>query len=137
MLATLDFDAGSQEFAQFQIGMPKSWDRGAVRAEFFWMAASGSGSVVWSIAAVAVSDDDLLDAAFGAAVQVADTLLATTDIHRTAESADVTVAGDPQIGDLVTFQVARVPADAGDTLAVDARLLGVRLFYETAVSTDN
>ena len=48
-----------------------------------------------------------------------------------------TVAGTPQAGDWVTFQVLRKADDGtNDTLAVDARLLGVRLYITTDAADD-
>lgn len=137
MLRTFDFDATTQEFVQFQIGMPKSWNEGTISAQFFWSHNGGANfGVVWALEAVAVSDDDALDTAFGTAQQVADTGGTTNDIYITAETAAITVGGTPQELDNVIFQVKRVPADASDTLTVDARLMGVRLFYTTNAAND-
>jgi hypothetical protein len=135
MLATLDFDAGTREYAQTQIAFPKSWSLGALRAEVLWTAASGSGNVVWAVQALAVGDDDALDAAFGTAQPVTDTLLTANDLHRTAETGDIAVAS-AMSGDLVVLQVFRQPDHASDTLAVDARLLGLRIFYTINAATD-
>jgi hypothetical protein len=40
MLATLDYDASTIEYAQFQIGMPKSWNEGTVTFAPIWTAAA-------------------------------------------------------------------------------------------------
>lgn len=132
MLAALDFDAVTQEFAQFQIAAPKGWDLGTMSAQFFWTAGSGAGTVVWGIQGLAHSDDDPLDAAFGAAQTVTDTLLSANDVHRSPETAAMTLAGSIAAEDLLTFQVYR---NAG-TLAVDARLLGVKLLFTMAGADD-
>lgn len=129
MLRTLDFDATTQEFAQFEVLMPKGWDEGTFTFQPIWTAASGSGGVVWALQAVATSDDDGMDAAFGTEQTSTDTLLAANDRHVGPTSAAITAAGTPAEGDVVQFQIKRVPADAGDTLGVDARLLGIRLFF--------
>lgn len=134
MMSLLDFDTTTQEFAQFQIAMPNSWDKGTVTAEFFWTAASSSGGVVWALEAVAISDDDVIDAAFGTAQQVADTLIATTDVHKTAATSPITIGGTPANGDLIVFQVKRVPSDGSDTLGADARLIGVKLTFSGVLS---
>ncbi len=136
MRRTLDFDAAAQEHAQFLAAMPKSWNNGTVSAEFLWTAASGSGAVVWGLQGLAASDDDGLDAAFGAAQQVTDALLASGDLHRSAETAPVTLGGTPADGDLIVFQISRNAGDGADTLAADAQLIGVRLFYSTDARND-
>lgn len=136
MRRTLDFDSTTKQFAQFTIGMPKSWQAGTVGAEFLWTAASGAGAVVWSLQAVAVSDNDPLDTAFGTVQQVGDALLAPGDVHRTAETPAVAIGGAPTPGDLVVFQISRETASAGDTLSADAQLIGIRLFYSTGAKND-
>lgn len=136
MLASLDYDAATDEGAQFMIGMPKSWNESTVTCRFRWTAASGSGSVVWALAGVAFSDDDAMDAAFGSTVTVTDTLLSANDMHISAETSAMTIAGTPAAGDTVCFQAYRVASNGSDTLAVDAKLLGVDLFITLDAATD-
>lgn len=138
MFATLDFDTTTQEFAQFEIHMPKSWNLGTITFQPVWSHASTSTNfgVVWAMAAVARSDDDAGDVAFGTAQTSTDTGGTTNDIYIGPESSAITIAGTPAAGDTVQFQVQRNPADASDTMAIDARLHGVRIFYTTNASTD-
>ena len=49
----------------------------------------------------------------------------------------MTVAGSPGAEELVVFEVYRDPADAGDTMAVDAYLIGVKLHYTTSAVNDS
>ncbi|HYE47010.1 MAG TPA: hypothetical protein VEA44_14705 [Caulobacter sp.] len=136
MLKTFDFDASTQEHVQFQVAMPKSWNESTVTAVFHWTAASGSGNVIWGLQGLATSDDDAMDAAFGTAQEVTDTLLTANDNHRTSATSAITIAGTPAAEDLVIFQVYRKAASASDTLAVDAKLLGVKLFITIDAATD-
>lgn len=136
MLRTLDFDTTTQESVQFLIPMPKGWDEGTVSFQPIWTAASGSGGVVWDCAGVALSDDDASDTAFGTVQTSTDTLLAAGDVHIGPESSAITIAGSPAENDLVVFRVRRVPADASDTLGVDAKLIGIRLFITTNAKND-
>lgn len=138
MRNTLDFDTSTQEFAQFTIRMPKSWDEGTVTARFSWSHASTvtNFGVVWALEAVAISDDDALDVAFGTAQQIADTGGTTDDLYITSATPAITIGGTPQAEDFVVFQVKRVPADGSDTLAVDARLHGVTLYYTVDAFSD-
>jgi hypothetical protein len=137
-VSTLDFDATTQEFAQFQIAMPKSWDEGTVTFGTIWYhpVTSTNFGVVWSLAGTALSDTNALETAFGTAVTVADTGGTTNTVYDSPESAAVTIGNTPAENDFVVFQVARVPANASDTMAVDARLLGIRLYYNVNAGND-
>lgn len=137
MNKVLDFDQTTQEFAQFTVAFPKGWNEGTVTFIPYWTAASSSGGVTWGLAGVAVSDDDVIDAAFGTAQTSADTLIATTDVHVGPESSAITIAGTPAAGDIVYFQVNRTVADANDTLAADARLIGIKLIYSIDSNVDD
>lgn len=123
------FDAGTEEYAQALVMMPNNYNAGTFTARFYWTAASGSGGVVWGIQARAFGDDDALDAASGTAQTVADTLLAADDMHVTDATSAVTAAGTPGANKPMQFQVYRKSVDLSDTLAVDARLLGVEILY--------
>lgn len=138
MLKTLDYDTSTVEYAQFSICMPKKWNEGTVTFRAVWSHASTTTNfgVAFSLAGVAISDDDAGDAAFGTAVTVTDTGGTTNDIYRTAESSAVTIAGTPQAEDWVVFQVARETANASDNMAIDARLLGIVLYITTDAGND-
>lgn len=129
MVQSLDFDQTLDEFAQFTWWPEKSWDRGTVTAVISWTAAAGAGDVVWTLAGLARSNDDPLDTAFGTAVSVTDTLLATNDEHHTAETGSITIGGVPAEDDRIIFQVSRDADAVGDTLTADAKLLAVKIIY--------
>lgn len=131
---SLDFDTTTQEFAQFKWRMPKSWNESTITFIPVWTAASGSGTVVWALQAIATSNDDPLDVAFGTEQTSTDTLLLANDEHEGPASSAMTVGGTPVEGDLVTFQIKRNVAD--DTLAVDAKLLGIVMTVTTNADTD-
>lgn len=133
---TLDFDQTTQEFAHFQIAFPKSWNEGTVTFQPFWTAVTGTAAqtAILTLAGVAISNDDLMNATFGTAQSSSDALIATTDLHVGPESAAITIGGSPAEDDLVCFQLARDVAT--DTLAADLRLIGIKLFYTTNANTD-
>ena len=137
-ILTLDFDAGTAEYAQFAIPMPKSWDEGTVTFEAHWSHAATTTNfgVVWSLQAVAVSNADTIAAAYGTAQTSTDTGGTTDSLYISPESSAITVAGTPAAGDMVFFRIARVATDGADTLAVDARLHGITLFINTSALTD-
>lgn len=127
MLDTLDFDATADEYAQFAIRMPKSWNEGTVTAVFTWShpATTTNFGVAWALQGVAFADGDAADTAYGTAVVVTDTGGTTDDIYITSATAAVTIAGTPAAEEWVSFRILRDVSDAGDTMAVDARLHGI------------
>jgi len=138
MIKTLDFDATADEHAQFTIRMPKGWDEGTLTYTPVWSHAATTTNfgVAWFVQAVAISNDDTLEVAFGTAVSSVDTGGTTDDAYIGPASSAMTVAGTPAAEDLVLFQIYRDVSDAGDTLAVDARLHGVTINYTTASLND-
>lgn len=136
MLTSKDFDTTTEEGVGFMIAMPKSWNESTVTYKAYWTAASGSGGVAWGVAAYALSDDDAMDTAVSGQQVVTDTLLTANDMHITAESSAITIGGTPAEGDVVYFEVTREVANGSDTIAVDAKLIGVQLYYTTNATTD-
>ena len=128
---TLDFDASSDENAQFSVAFPSYWNEGTITYQAYWTTtATDTDGVAWSLAGVAVSDNDTIDVAFGTAVVVTDDALgAAEDLMVTAESGAVTIAGSPAAGDLCYFNIERDVSDANDDMAEDANLIGIKLFY--------
>tara|TARA_R110000868_G_C10972640_1_gene770667 strand:- start:2871 stop:3743 length:873 start_codon:yes stop_codon:yes gene_type:complete len=126
-IQTLDFDTTTQEYAQFAIRMPTSWDAGTVTFIPFWTAASGSGTVVWSLAGISYANDDAMDAAVGTVQTSTDTLITANDMHVGPTSSAITIAGTPTAGEYVHFKISRVTGS--DTLGVDAKLLGIQIIY--------
>ena len=114
MVRTLDYDGATQEFGQFEIAMPKSWDEGPITFVPIWShgATTTNFGVVWALQAVARSDGDAIDAAFGTEQTSTDTG-GTTNVQYTApESVAITIGGSPVENDVVLFQIKRNPTAA-------------------------
>lgn len=125
----LDFDTSADEYACFNIPAPDYWDLSTITAQFHWTSAGGTPdqTVTWAIQALARSNDDALDTAYGTAITVADTLIATNDEHITASTSAITVGGTPAKGDMLYFRIYRDVSE--DNVSDDARLLGVRIKF--------
>jgi hypothetical protein len=135
--ATLDFDTTTQEYAHtLPIGMPKSWNESTITAVFYWTNTGGASTetVRWSIAGAALSNDDALNTTFGTAQTVDDTWLAQNDLHITSATAAVTIGGTPAAEDMVIFEITRVVAS--DSMAGDAKLIGVKILITTDATND-
>lgn len=126
---SLDFDASTDEYAQATVWMPDDWNAGTVTAKFMWTAASSSGDVVWGLQGISYANDDAIDSAWGTAQTATDTLTATGDICITSATSAITLAGTPAAGEPVQLRVYRDADAGGDTLAADAMLLGVKIYY--------
>jgi hypothetical protein len=133
------FDAAVSEAVQAMIRMPKGWNESTLEVEFLWKhpATTTSFGVKWGVRARAISNDDAVDAAWGTEQEVADTGGTTADLYTTAMTAALTVGSSPAAGDLVALEFYRDPADAADTMAVDAHLIGVTIVYTTDAARDN
>lgn len=126
------FDPATDEFAQALVVLPSNYNNSTITARFYWTASSGSGDVIWGIQGRAFADDDALDTAFGTAQTVTDTLLLANDMHISGATSAVTIGGSPAANVPVQIQIYRDADAAGDSLAVDARLLGVQISYTAA-----
>jgi len=135
MINGYDFDTSTVEGVGFFIALPKQWNEGTVTFKGYWTAASGSGTVAWSLQGAARSDDDAMDQAYGTAQTSTDTLITANDVHESPESSAITITGTPAAEDLCFFLLTR--ATGSDTLGVDARLLGIKLYITTDAGTDD
>jgi len=138
-LPHLAFDATTQEFAQVQVPrMPKAWNEGTITAIPVWTHPSTTTNfgVVWGVSAVALSDGDAGDTAFGTAQTSTDTGGTTSTIYHGPATAAITIGNTPAEGDTVVIQVSRNPADASDTMAVDAFFLGLLIRVTTNAAND-
>ena len=136
-LKALPFDKTSDEFAQFAIAFPKSWNEGTVTFQAFFTADStDTGTAKFTLAGVALADNDSLNTAFGTAVGPSAKAHSGTanDLDVTAESGAVTIAGSPSTDEQVFFQISRDVSE--DNLDADAKLLGIKLFFTTDAAND-
>jgi len=136
-IKTLDFDKDSDEFAQFAVAFPKSWNEGTVTFQAFFTAnTTNTGTTSWALQGVALADNGDLNTAFGTAVAPTAKAMSGTanDLAVTAESGAVTIAGSPSTDEYVFFQISRDVS--ADDLTADAKLLGVKLFFTTDAAND-
>ena len=136
-IKTLDFDKDSDEFAQFAVAFPKSWNEGTITFQAYFTADStDTGTTSWALSGVAIADNDSVNTAFGTAVAPTAKAHSGTanDLDVTAESGAVTIAGSPSTDEEVFFQIQRDVSE--DTLNADAKLLGIKLFFTTDAAND-
>jgi len=110
--------------------MPSDWDGGTVTAVFYWTHAATDTNfgVVWGCQGRSYQNDEALDQAFGGAEEVADAGGTTNDLYISSATGAITIAG-AGASELVQFRIYRDPTDGSDTMAIDARLLGVMISF--------
>jgi len=136
-LKVLDFAAAADDFAQFAVAFPKSWNLGTISYQPFWtVTGTNAGTVVWQLGGVAITNDESINTAFGTLVATTALAHSTTsnDLMVSAESGAVTVAGSPADNDQCFFQINNDASASGQTGVV--RLLGVKLFFTTDAAND-
>jgi len=133
-----DFDASTQQYTQFTIAMPKSWNEGTLTYQVYWApSTTNTGNCIFGLQGVACADGDTIDVAYGTAIEVTDAGIGTVEDQQiTAESSAMTVAGSPAAGEQSYFQLFRKAADGGDTFTGESRVLGVKLFFTTDAAND-
>jgi len=137
-MKVLDFDAGTDQFAQFSVAFPKSWNEGTVTYQVYWTPAStNTGNCIFGLQGVSCGDNDTIDVTYGTAVTVTDAGIGTVEDQQvSAESGAVTIAGSPAVDQLTYFQLFRDANAGGDTFSADARVLGIKIFFTTDASND-
>jgi hypothetical protein len=134
----LPFDASTEEYGQFFVALPKSWNASTVTFQAVWTANDATtNSVVWGLQSVSMADGEALAGTYGTAVTVTDANQSATYRNLvTAESAAITIAGTPADSEVQAFRVYRKAADGSDTMAADALLLGLNLFVTIDAAND-
>ena len=123
------FDTTTSESAWFTWTPPANWNAGTVRFKLYWTNTAGltTETIDFDLAAVAFANDDAIDTAVGTARNVTDTWLAQGDMHITAFSSAITIAGSPAAGEEVHFKLSRDVAS--DNLTGDCDVIGIILEY--------
>ena len=135
-LRVLDFDASSDENAQFTVCFPKSWNEGTITFQAFWtVTGTDDGTVAWGLSGVSIADDVSINTAFGTNVVATAKAFSGTsnDMTVSAVSGAVTVAS-AAVDTQTYFQIMRDVS--ADDQTGDARLLGIKLFYTTDAKND-
>lgn len=137
-IQSLDFDAAGDEIASFVWKFPNGWNNGTITVKFHWShAATATNFVVrWVIGAQAVGDGETMANIETAQQAVNDTGGNTNYLYISDATSALTIANTPADGDLVLFNVTRNGSSGADTLAIDARLHGVELFYTVTTLSD-
>jgi len=135
-LKCLDFAAAADDFAQFTVIFPKSWNEGTVTFQAFWtVTGTNTGTVAWGLSGISFADNASINTAFGTQVVATAKAFSGTsnDMTVSAVSGAVTIA-NAAVDTQTYFQVSRDVS--ADSQSGDARLLGIKLFFTTDAAND-
>jgi len=137
-MKVFDFAAAADDFVQFSVAFPKSWNEGTITYQTFWTpSTTNTGNCIWALQGVAVGDGDTIDVAFGTAITVTDAGIGTVEDQQvSAVSSAVTIAGSPAVDQQTYFNFFRDANAGGDTFTGVARLLGIKIFFTTDAAND-
>jgi hypothetical protein len=134
-MTVLDFAVGQDEFAQFSVAFPKSWNEGTVTYQVFWSGIAATSNCAWTLQGVAIPNNTSIDVAYGTAIVVTDAAQgAVEELNVSAESGAITIGGGPAVDELCYFRIGRDVS--GGNMNGDARLHGIKLFYTTDAVND-
>ena len=136
-LMVLDFAAAADDFAQFSIGFPKSWNEGTVTFQVFWTPSNtNTDDCIWSLQGVSVADGATIDVAYGTAVSVTDAGIGTVEDQQVSPVSGAVTITNAAVDTQTYFQIFRDGNAAGDDFSGVARLLGVKIFFTTDAAND-
>lgn len=129
----LEFPNSGASLARRLVRLPADfYPSGGLALRLLWSTPANSGDMRWTVETAFVDESGDLDPTFNAADEVIQTAEAVAGAlaHTAFVALDATGA---VAGALAILQIGRDAADGGDTLADDARLIGIELQYQRRV----
>lgn len=128
----LAFDKDSVERSYANFPMPQDYTGGVLYAKFYWFhpATTVNFKVYWGINASSMDNGESMDVSQGTSKYIMDTGGVTSKLYISDLTDAITPSGSPGAGHLIHLRAFRSASDvSNDTLAVDAYLIGVMIWY--------
>jgi len=136
-MKVLDFDASTDEFAQFSVAFPKSWNEGTITYQVYWTPSStNTGDCIFGLQGISIADGASIDSAFDAAVAITDAGIGTLEDQQVSPVSSAVTVKNASEGSLSYFQFSRDANNGSDTFTGDARVLGIKIFFTTDAAND-
>lgn len=131
-LGTLDFaDGASTLSAQWGLLIPDNFTS-TVDIRLTYFTSATSGNLKWFVAAACIQTAATIDPSFNTAATSTVAVPGTTNSQDVVELTSLTITNCAD-GGYLQVKVSRNPADAADTLAATARLLGMQIKFRRAL----
>jgi hypothetical protein len=131
---TLDYDAATDESAYWQFVVPSSYTGTTVDVTLYWIANATTGSAVWGVA----TDSKVAGAAWDGALSAPGGGTAAT--AGTANVVNATtftgLTSGWAVDEPAIFRVFRDADNAADDLAVDAKIIQVKIEWTASAESD-
>ncbi len=132
-IGTRDFDATTEELADWVQYVPATYDGASITVTIFWIPASSStigDTVSWTLSGISMTNDD------AASLSVEDKIAAINDIVTAAQDWHV-ISGTwstnlPTVGEVLKMRIARNVAGTDD-MTEDAKLVAVLIAFNEDV----
>lgn len=136
----LSFANNATQYAWSWLPLPKSYEAAStLTARFIWAHPAGASAFAakWQIEMLSYSSADAMDIPLGTAVTVTATGGVANSLYISSETGAITPGNSAGKRDWLAVRIARLGADAADTLTADAYLIGVELYYTSDAATDD
>jgi hypothetical protein len=135
-LQVLDFAAGADDFCQFTVAFPKSWNEGTVTFQPFWtVTGTNTGTAVWELTGISADDNYAINSGYPTVAATGAKAHSGTsnDLNVSAESGALTITNASV--DSVTFFRLNLKTSASSQTGT-VRLVGLKLFYDINAGND-
>ena len=135
-LQVLDFAAGADDFCQFTVAFPKSWNEGTVTFQPFWtVTGTDTGTAVWNLTGISVDDNYAINSGYPSIAATGAKAHSGTsnDLNVSAESGALTIT-NASVDSVTYFKLSLDTSSSSQTGTV--RLIGLKMFYDINAGND-
>lgn len=126
---TLSFIDADVDYAVVNVEMPVDYDGGSLTCYIWWMAGGAvTTAVVWQLQVKSLADGESLSAYDNTDTVIDNGQSATSEVLKTGA---ITLNPVWNPGELLNFRIARLGTNGSDTMTQDAKLVGVKIEYDT------
>ena len=135
-LQVLDFAADADDFCQFTVAFPKSWNEGTVTFQPFWtVTGTNTGTAVWNLTGISVDDNYAINSGYPSIAATGAKAHSGTsnDLNTSPESGALTIT-NASVDSVTYFKLSLDTSSSSQTGTV--RLIGLKLFYDINAGND-
>jgi len=132
----LDFAADADDFCQFTVAFPKSWNEGTVTFQPFWtVTGTNTGTAVWNLTGISVDDNYAINSGYPSIAATGAKAHSGTsnDLNVSAESGGLTIT-NASVDSVTYFKLSLDTSSSSQTGTV--RLIGLKMFYDINAGND-